>query len=213
MFKDPPHAPTEFPGWAVAMGFEDMSWKNDAMSFARFKLPQQGDDAYLALGLWVSPKDRALREDAASNSYPRFILTLVNVDEPGGTYGTPLKTLYSGEDEGTCQARAEIAVRLFEPLPEPKLPTTAEVYAYILDHIAADELDRVLHQYPGYIDVVMGSRVVFGFWDEDGWEQHVKDREDGDVLAIVPNDMPDPTNLVEVGEAIITICGLRRRGS
>lgn len=95
------------------------------------------------------------------------------------------------------------------PAPET-LTRVGRVYRLLQRQVAWQEEHRISHDYPGYITVLMGDRVCFGFCDDDNWEVHVKTYPEQATQFVLANDLEDWDNDDIVVDSIIRICGLYR---
>lgn len=105
-FKDTCHGPTEFPQWAIDLGFIDVSWHNDAAAKADLPLPRiwpetkSFDDHAYAIGMWVSREKLQDRED---DNMPRFIVSFYRYNPKEEHTEDSLFSLYTSEDEAGCE--------------------------------------------------------------------------------------------------------------
>lgn len=103
-------------------------------------------------------------------------------------------------------------VYLNEQVNEPA--DTGMVYAEILRLLAASDRlrlqDDVEHVYPGYIDIEISDRIIFGFdFDNDtAWRCFVKQRPDetGQPLTVFDVPVTDMTDATAIAQTIIDIC-------
>lgn len=100
-FRD--HPAIEFPEWLRKLGFQDLSWKNDACARAGLRLEREPIGGTVRwLTVWVNHPDPKNRELGSLYG------VIVERATPDGAYtGAPEQTLYEGDDA----SEAEHAVR------------------------------------------------------------------------------------------------------
>lgn len=108
--------------------------------------------------------------------------------------------------------RSAIAAWVYYNVPRPA--TTEVVHAEIVERLrltnqAAET--QVTYEYPGFINVRISPDLTLGFWDDDGFDMHVKDR-DQEVIGILPlcltEDELQDADLI--ADRILAAAGLRR---
>lgn len=86
--------------------------------------------------------------------------------------------------EEDLQAAAERAVKGWVEQNIYTTPTEEEVVAALLPLVHPDEQPRIMVEHPGYIEIRITDDVAFGFWGEDDWQPHVKDRSSTEELVV-----------------------------